>query len=480
MRSAAVLILSVIVLAVPVQAVAHPALTSIPRPRFSISSLGSTEWYFAEGYTGPGFHQYITLLNASDDEANLEVTYMTSGGPLPPSNHRVPARSRYTILVNSDAGEGLELSARLRSDLPLLAERPMYFDYQGRYRGGHVGRGGQKTSPDWYFAEGYTGPGFDEYLTILNPNPFGCRLEVEYMLKGGGRIQRSHTVPAERRYTIRVNDDAGSGLELSAAVSAFREGAEPPEEAGVVVERPMYFLYSGIIDGGSVSLGSTELRNEWLFAEGCTGDFFYEYLTVMNPQDVDVGVRITYYTDDGPPDPREPIHVPAHGRETVMVNMEVGWGRNVSARVEAELPVLAERPVYFHFLQGDLAVRGGDVALGSGAVSSWAAAEGYTGPGFREFLTILNRDSEDASVEVTYLLDDGSGITKEYLVPAGSRYTVLVNGEVGEGRECGMVVQSRKKDEPGTPLPVTLERPMYFLYSGAWGGGHVSIGYAGT
>ncbi len=469
--------------AIALSAVAFGGISVLPSEKgileAAVSVDGSTEWYFAEGYTGPGFHEYLTLLNQGDQEAEVEVAYMTSAAMLPPVTHRVPARSRYTILVNSDAGEGLEVSALIRSNKPLLAERPMYFDYRGRYRGGHVGRGAAVTSDRWYFAEGYTGPGFDEYLTLLNPNPFGCRVEVEYLLKGGGKIRREHAVGGGRRYTVKVNDDAGSGLELSASVAAFREGSEPPLRAGIVAERPMYFLYSGTVDGGSVSLGSPVLSREWYFAEGYTGDFFYEYVTIMNPADVDVGVRLTYYTDDSPPLYPPIVHVPAFGRETVMVNTAVGWGRNVSVRVEAERPVLAERPVYFHFIHGDITVRGGDVAGGSWPASAWAAAEGYTGPGFREFLTILNRDTADAMVTVTYLLGGGGEIIREYEVPAESRRTVLVNEEVGESIECGMAAKSRKLEDPQTPLPVVLERPMYFMYGGSWGGGHVSTGYPG-
>src|SRR5450756_2716883 len=40
--------------------------------------------------------------------------------------------------------------------------------------------------PKWYFAEGYTGTWWDEYLTLANPNNFEIKVMVEYMLEGGG------------------------------------------------------------------------------------------------------------------------------------------------------------------------------------------------------------------------------------------------------------------------------------------------------
>jgi len=49
----------------------------------------------------------------------------------------VGANSRYTIDVNGDAGGGLSISAKVTSDVPVMVERPMYFDFQGKWTGGH-------------------------------------------------------------------------------------------------------------------------------------------------------------------------------------------------------------------------------------------------------------------------------------------------------------------------------------------------------
>jgi hypothetical protein len=41
--------------------------------------------------------------------------------------------------VNELVGEGRDVSVSITSDRPIAAERPMYFDYQGMWPGGHVG-----------------------------------------------------------------------------------------------------------------------------------------------------------------------------------------------------------------------------------------------------------------------------------------------------------------------------------------------------
>jgi len=51
-------------------------------------------------------------------------------------------------------------------------------------------------------------------------------------------------VPAGTRLTIKVNDHAGPGYQLSTLLQSS-------SGAGIVAERPMYFDYYGI-DGGSV------------------------------------------------------------------------------------------------------------------------------------------------------------------------------------------------------------------------------------
>jgi hypothetical protein len=110
----------------------------------------------------------------------------------------------------------------------------------------------------WYFAEGYTGTGFDEYLTIQNPNPTAASVRVTYYLKTGAPVTRSLTAPAYARITINVHDPAsasnpgglGRGYEVGAKVESLNG-------INLVVERPMYFIYNGTRTGGHIVMGAT-------------------------------------------------------------------------------------------------------------------------------------------------------------------------------------------------------------------------------
>ena len=59
----------------------------------------------------------------------MRITYLFNG--LPPSERylTVPALTRTTLYVNPDIGEGREFSMSVESTLPLVCERPIYFEY---------------------------------------------------------------------------------------------------------------------------------------------------------------------------------------------------------------------------------------------------------------------------------------------------------------------------------------------------------------
>jgi hypothetical protein len=103
----------------------------------------ATEWFFAEGYTGEGFHTWLCLHNPGIDDATVLISYFSQEeGPLPPRLLELPAGIRQTIFVNDHAGAGYQLSTQVISSRPIVVERPMYFDAGGGMQGGHdmVGR----------------------------------------------------------------------------------------------------------------------------------------------------------------------------------------------------------------------------------------------------------------------------------------------------------------------------------------------------
>jgi hypothetical protein len=100
------------------------------------ANRAATTWFFAEGCTGAGFEEWLCLQNPGNDTANVTITYYPQSGSPITKTQIIAPNSRLTVSVNDDAGPGLEISAKVTSDKPIVAERPMYFNYNG-WTGGH-------------------------------------------------------------------------------------------------------------------------------------------------------------------------------------------------------------------------------------------------------------------------------------------------------------------------------------------------------
>ena len=123
------------------------------------SAVSRTSWYFAEGYTGGGFQEYICIANPGTTAARVGGDFIFNGGGSVSRSFTVNAQSRFTVDVNSVVGAGKEVSAVMTSDHPDLAmERPIYFHYNGGVVGSHCVTAAPAPSRAWYLAEGAFAP----------------------------------------------------------------------------------------------------------------------------------------------------------------------------------------------------------------------------------------------------------------------------------------------------------------------------------
>lgn len=462
--------------------------TAAPRPPWS----GRLVWYFAEGYTTPGFDAYLTIQNPNEASAAVRSTYYRTGKSPIIRTVNVPGFSRYTVSVHQTAegvGPDEPFSAKVESTngVGIVVERPMYFNYHGWADGGHNAVGAPGPARDWYFAEGATYDGIDEYLTILNANAEAASVSITYLRRGGAPpIVRRLSVPALSRYTVKVHDETegvGRGQEIGAWVST-------DHPVGIVVERPMYFRYRPAwkpdgepITGGHNSMGVIAPRPAWYFPDGNTTTGFDAYLALINPSSIAATVRILYDVEgEALPIVREMI-VPARSRETIVLHETidgVGRGKRFSTRLEAlnGVGLVAEQATYYLY-QGR--IDGGQVVVGANQpYSTWLFAEGYTADNFDEYLVVYNPNAAAASVRITYYLTGSASRGRTLSVPPRSRVTIAVFDQtLGVGR--GQAVSASVESTNG--VDIVAERPIYFSYTlvGSGGGatvdgGHSSIG----
>ena len=380
-------------------------------------------WYLAEGATHPGFEEWICIQNPGNIPAAVTITYMFPGGQTQNQSVKVGPHQRSTVDVNRAVGPYKDVSAKVHSPQPIVVERPMYFLYHNAWPGGSIEAGVPNLSNTWYLAEGATHSGFEEWISLMNPNPAPTTVTITYMFKGGGTQKQVVNMAQTSRETVLVNSVVGPNKDVSAKVES---------KLPIIAERPMYYGYHGKWPGGDTEVGATAPGTSWFFSEGTTRNNQYdgnfeEWISIQNPGNSMANVDLTYMFPGGGTK-KQLKQVPAHSRETILVNEVIGNDKDVSVKLESKVPIIAERPLYFNYHDG---ITGGSIELGSQtAGKTWYMAEGTTRDGFDEWLTLQNPGSVPANATITFMFGDGTTQQKKVALLPNSRTTVSVNESV--------------------------------------------------
>jgi len=450
-----------------VNVVVHTAGGASNVKKFTVFTPTYYSYYFAEGCTREGFDEWLCLQNPGAVRLSVQATYMLFGGAPVQKTYTIPPASRLSVNVNTEVGPGQDVSTKLVAEGEFYAERPMYFDYKANtagygWTGGHCVTGAPAPGSDWYFAEGTTREGFEEWVCLQNPGGTKANVTVDYISAGAYTVRKEYNVDANSRLTVFANGDVGPNQDVSVHVHSNQP---------IVAERPMYFNYHGKWNGGHIVMGTDSPKTLWYFAEGSTQKGFEEWLAVQNANNADANVQCHFMKSDGSQVDKT-YKVGANSRWTLDVSQAVGKNQDTSVIVESDQPVVAERPMYFCYKEGDSGYgwTGGHDVVGSAQVKTdWFFAEGCTLDGFDEYICVGNPGAETATVTMTFMLEKGNPVVKTVAVDGHKRVTVKVADLVGRGHDVSAALTSTK--------PVVAERPMYFNYGGKWNGGHDVIGF---
>jgi hypothetical protein len=430
----------------------------------------TTSFYFAEGFTGTGFTETLSILTPLNP-GTATIDYSTEAGSLPSIVVNLQAGKVLVQNVNADVGANHTVSAKVTLSVPGVVERSVHFD-NGVWRGSAGIVGVNRTALEWDFAEGSTLPIFQEFLAIQNPNTDPVTVDLNYFTDTGLHPVKTTVLPPKARTTVivflgdvidnptcdpLVNCGVGPGL---IGVSVQVKSRSLP----IVAERPFYVLNysfgSGPIRDGHVAFGANAPQNQWYFAEGTTLGGFNEYLTLQPPGTTDANVTLKYIHDLGTP--QKNLVVKAQSRATVLVfdanHDGVGAGFvGMSVQVSSDQPIVAERPMYIYFDFGSGPVAGATVVVGAtGLAKLFGFAEASTMAGNFDYLTIQNTNTTTANVTIDYYTTAPKK-TKVIAVPASTRKTVLVfldSEGVGPGSyPLGIVLSSDQ--------PILVEKPTY-------------------
>jgi hypothetical protein len=325
-------------------------------------SGASRSWYFAEGYQG-FFDTYLLLANATAEPATVTLRFLRESEAPFVTHVTVGAHSRQTVF----AGTYPELLNRgfatvVASDVPIIAERAMYFGAVPFWRAGHESAGVPLPAVAWSLAEGATGSYFDTYVLVANPNDAAATVTFRFLL-GGEHAGQTYTkvveVPALTRLTLNLellpSSDGFTHL-ANTAVSTSVTSTLP-----IVVERAMY--WPGGMDTWTEahnSFGVTETATRWGLAEGRVGGAarFDTYVLLANATSIDARVTLTFLREGGAPPIETSVTVPANSRHNVFVNGEVSGlsdGERFGVLVESQpvaaapagVPISVERAMYW-------------------------------------------------------------------------------------------------------------------------------------
>ena len=76
-------------------------------------------------------------MNPGTTATVAHITYMFSDGTTLREDVTIGATSRSTVNVNNSVGPNRDVSVKITADSPIVAERPIYFNYNGAWTGGH-------------------------------------------------------------------------------------------------------------------------------------------------------------------------------------------------------------------------------------------------------------------------------------------------------------------------------------------------------
>jgi YVTN family beta-propeller protein len=305
-----------------------------PNRAWGTDSIGTSDasmtWYLAEGCTTGGFETWVLLQNPGTIAASAQLTYMTESGERTGPAVAIPPCSRISINLADTIPGDFNVSTKVTSDRPIVAERAVYWN--GR-KGATESIGAGTPEKTWYMAEGCTAQGFETWVLLMNPGDSTAHAELTYMNETGIVQGPVIDVPPRSRRPVNVADVLPNDFSVSTKVSS---------DQPIVAERAVYWNNR---DEGQASIGSTGVSKTWYLAEGSTGPGFETWILVQNPGVEPATISLTYMTPDVSANgPR--VTIPPNSRMTFNVGDTVSFTDSVSTMVTSDMPVIAERAVY--------------------------------------------------------------------------------------------------------------------------------------
>ncbi len=275
-------------------------------------------WYCpgvpATGEEGVGGE--VIISNRGAEPMTGRFTVLTEDGVVADRGFEVPARSQSTIDVDSFAtADFASVVVEIDGGRGFAEQRALH------PAGDSVTPCSDRTSSEWYLADGFTVDGSVETIVLTNPFDESVVADLRFSTEAGESSPaafRGFTIPPRSVETVPI-------AELGARDEPIIATAVTTTAGRLVVGRAQHWVGGGRL-GYDVSLASPALGDQFWFADGSTGEGITEEYAIYNPTDDDVTVDVVFLglPADADLGSVEPIDVPA--RQVVVFEPGTGSG----------------------------------------------------------------------------------------------------------------------------------------------------------
>ncbi|MBU1669563.1 MAG: S8 family serine peptidase [Actinobacteria bacterium] len=209
----------------------------------------SVQWFCAEGCTAHGFDTFVLIQNPNNEPATVNPTYMLPTGSVEGDPRTLAPNSRMTIRLSDEPDiDDQDVSTKIESNVPVVAERSLYWRISSVMGPGHSSEGSPYMSKNWYLAEGSTAWGFETWILVQNPGVKPANVQLKYLTDHGEVVGPHEELVPGSRWTV----SAAATVPDMDGVSATIVASDFP----VVTERAMYWSKNGVDkQGGTGSVG---------------------------------------------------------------------------------------------------------------------------------------------------------------------------------------------------------------------------------
>jgi hypothetical protein len=203
-----------------------------------------------------------------------------------------------------------------------------------------------------------------------------------------------------------------------------------------------------LIDGFAVT------QPTWYLAEGTNAWGFNTYMTIENPYDVTTTAKLTYMDPDPPAAGKgvlatRTITLAPLSQTTISSVDDIG-AVDFSTKVECDQSIAVDRTMFW---TGQGATTPGyHSSIGTITPSfNWYLPEGSSAWGFETWTLVLNPNTTQAKVALTYMTKDGP-VVRDKTIPPNARATFSMAADIGAADASIKVTGD---------VPVVAERSMY-------------------